>query len=131
MIVQGPLTLNWRNRKSGIFPRIENADLNAANPPTKERVDLWVDQKISVKNKPDWIFIKVHTHGAVEKNADILLGEPMTQMYAYLESQYNDGINFILHYVSAREMYNVIKAAEAKEEGSPHHYRNYIIEKNF
>ncbi len=128
MIIQGPLTLNWRNRKYGIFPRIENADVGSGNLPTANRVDLWVKQRIAVRGKPDWIFIKVHTHGAPEHNANVLLGEAMDQMYSYIEKKYNDGQNFILHYVSAREMYNVIKAAEAGESGAPDQYRNYIIE---
>ena len=130
MVIEGPLTLNWRNRKNGVWPRIENADISSGCWPTPERVDLWIDQKIGVKNKPDWIFVKVHTHGAPEANAKVLLGEPMDQMYSYLEKKYNDGQQFILHYTSAREMYNIIKAAEAGETGHPHQYRNYIISLN-
>ncbi len=130
LLVQGPLTLNWRQRKNGIFPRIENAEISAANPPTEIRVDLWIRQRISVEDKPDWIFLKVHTHGAPEKNADSLLGEPMDRMFTYLETQYNDGANYVLHYVSAREMYNIIKAAEAGEKGLPGQYRDFIIERN-
>jgi len=127
LMVQGPLTLNWQHRKKGIFPRIENGEISGVNPPREERVDLWVKQRISVKKKPEWIFVKVYTHGAPEKNADILLGEPMDQMYAYFEKKYNDGMDFALHYVSAREMYNIIKAAEAGEAGNPNQYRDYII----
>lgn len=124
MIIQGPLALNWRTKK------IENGDISKNNPPTKERVDLWANQRISVKGRPDWVFIKVHTHGAPEQNADVILGKPMDEMYSYLSSKYNDGTHFLLHYVSAREMYNIIKAAEAGEKGSPGQYRDYIIEKN-
>ncbi len=130
LLVQGPLTLNWRQRKNGIFPRIENGEISPANPPTPTRVDLWIEQRISVEDKPDWIFVKVHTHGAPEKNANTLLGEPMDRMFTYLETQYNDGTNYVLHYVSAREMYNIIKAAEAGEAGAPGQYRNFIIERN-
>ncbi|MCA9408117.1 MAG: hypothetical protein H6755_00965 [Candidatus Omnitrophica bacterium] len=130
LMVQGPLTFNWTKRKKGIFPRIENGDITGANPPTKDRVDLWIKQYISVKGKPDWIFVKVYTHGAPEKNAHTLLGNPMDEMFSYLEEKYNDGMNFALHYVSAREMFNIIKAAEAGEQGLPGEYRDYILEKN-
>jgi len=130
MLIQGPLTLNWKNRKNGILPRIENGEISAVNPPTKHRVDLWISQNISIKNKPDWVFVKVHTHGAPEHNADILLAEPMHNMYNYLETNYNDEQRYILHYVSAREMYNIIKAAEAGETGNPDQYRNYMIVRN-
>jgi len=127
IIIQGPLTLNWRKRKAGIFPRIENAEVTGVNPPTPNRVDLWVDQNICVSGKPDWIFVKVHTHGAQENNMKALLGESMDQAFLYLESHYNDGKNYLLHYVTAREMYNIIKAAEAGESGSPNDFRNYSI----
>jgi hypothetical protein len=130
LMIQGPLTLNWKNRKKGIFPAIENGDITGANPPQKDRIDLWVKQNISVIGREDWTFVKVHTHGAPEKNAEMLLGKPMDEMYSYLEDKYNDGENFILHYVTAREMYNIVKAAEAGEKGSPADYRDYIIEKN-
>ncbi|MCA9398827.1 MAG: hypothetical protein KC618_03690, partial [Candidatus Omnitrophica bacterium] len=129
LIVQGPLTLNWKNRSRGVFPRIENGDLSGANPPTPERVDLWVRQHIHVKGKEDWVFIKVHTHGAPEKNAFTLLGDPMDTMFSYFEENYNDGTNYCLHYVCAREMYNIIKAAEAGERGNPGEYRDYMIQR--
>jgi hypothetical protein len=130
LMVQGPLTLNWKNRTRGIFPRIENSDLTGRNPPSPGRADLWVKQHISVRGRPDWIFIKTHTHGAREDNASALLGAPMESLFKYLEARYNDGVNFKLHYASAREMYNMIKAAEAGEDGQPGDFRDYIFIKN-
>ena len=81
------------------------------------------------KNKPDWIFIKVHTHGTQEVDMETLLGNPCDEMYTYLESEYNDGDKHVLHYVTAREAYNIVKAAEAGEEGNPNKYRDYILDK--
>ena len=121
MIIQGPLALNWKKR------RIENGEVTHLNPPTNDRAELWVKQYIHVKGKDDWSFVKVHTHGAQEKNLDCLLGRPMHDMYDYLETKYNDGKNFKLHYVTAREMYNIVKAAEAGEKGEPGEYRDYEI----
>jgi hypothetical protein len=51
----------------------------------------------------------------------------MDQFYTDIEAKYNDGINWKLHYVSAREMYNIIKAAEAGMTGDPGNYRDFII----
>ncbi len=127
MIIQGPLRLNWRNRKFGLFPRIENSDIRRSSPPTKDRVNLWIKSAIQVKDQPNWIFIKIHTHGTQEGDMDTLLGEPLDEMFSYLESQYNDGEKYILHYVSAREMYNIAKAAEAGRSGSPNDFRDYVI----
>lgn len=127
LIVQGPLALNWRDRKWGILPRIENGDIRATNPPTPQRVDLWVRQHIHVLGRPDWAFVKVHTHGAQERDMETLLGTPMDRMFDYLESAYNDGTDYVLHYVSAREMYNIIRAAEDGRLGSPNAYRDYHL----
>ena len=46
-----------------------------------------------------------------------------------LSKEYNDGENYILHYVSAREMYNIAKAAEAGKNGNPNEYRDFILAK--
>jgi len=129
MLIQGPLCLNWKRRKYGLVPRIENGDVTGHNHPTKDRVDLWINRGIGVKGREDWIFVKVHTHGAVEKNADALLGRPVADMLTYLEGHYNDGREYILHYVTAREMYNIAKAAEAGLSGDPNEYRDYLIVK--
>lgn len=129
LIIQGPLTLNWRNRKYGILPRIENSDIRESSPPSSGRVDLWRNSAIHVQGKPNWVFIKIHTHGTQEGDMDTLLGPPVDDMFSYLESHYNDGKKYILHYVCAREMYNIIKAAEAGEEGTPNEYRDYLVPK--
>ncbi len=128
MIIQGPLMLNWRKRKWGILPRIENGDIRSVNPPTPDRVDLWVEAGIHVRGRPEWLFIKVYTHGTQERDMDCLLGEPIDRMFDYLEQRYNDGKEYLLHYVTAREMYNIIKAAEAGKSGNPGDYRDFILE---
>ena len=129
MILPGPLSLNWARRKFGLLPKIENSDIRRGMEPTNDRVDTWVKTAIHVKNKPDWIFIKIHTHGTQEMDMDTLLGNPCEEMYTYLESKYNDGEKYILHYVTAREAYNIVKAAEAGEEGNPNQYRDYVLDK--
>ncbi|HBS27184.1 MAG TPA: hypothetical protein DD827_08690 [Gammaproteobacteria bacterium] len=127
MIIQGPLALNWKQRKWGVLPKIESCDIRKIYPPTRDRVDLWVDTGVHVQGKPDWVFVKVHTHGAQDDDMDTLLGNPMDEMFNYLETKYNDGENYNLHYVSSREMYNMTKAAEAGEQGLPGDYRDYIL----
>lgn len=129
MLITGPLGLNWKERKKSIFPQIENSDIRGTMPPTEDRVDLWVDTAISIEGKPDWLFIKIHTHGTQEQDMDTLLGQPFIDMCQYLEDKYNDGENYILHYVSAREMYNIVKAAESGETGNPHTYRDFVVGK--
>ncbi|HHL39341.1 MAG TPA: hypothetical protein ENJ37_02435 [Deltaproteobacteria bacterium] len=130
MIVQGPLTLDWRRRKWGLAPRIENGDLSFDNPPAPRRARLWVECNIHVRGRPRWIFVKVHTHGCQEDNMEMLLdGGGLASLYRCMEDGYNDGERFRLHYVSAWEMYNIIKAAEAGEDGDPSSLRTYLTER--
>jgi len=74
LLIQGPLALNWSNRKWGFLPRIENAEITSENPPTAERVSLWGRVGIHVKGHPQAIFIKTHTHGLQEKNLAAFFG---------------------------------------------------------
>ena len=127
MIVQGPLGLNWRERKFGVLPRIENADVRRGCPPTPERVDAWVNTGIHVEGRPEWVFVKVHTHGTQERDMDTLLGDAAQRMHEHLERAYNDGERYVLHYVTARETYNIIKAAEAGHGGDPHAFRDFLL----
>lgn len=130
MIIQGPLTLNWRRRKYGVLPRIENAEITLANPPTPDRVDLWISQLIRVLGRPEWTFVKVHAHGAQDDNLQDVYFRNLDTMFGYLEDKYNDGVKYKLHYVTAREMYNIVKAAEAGERGDPGSCREYEIVSN-
>ena len=57
---------------------------------------------------------------------DILLGESIHDMYKHLSVKYNDDENYSLHYVSAREMFNIVKAASDGKKGNPNEYRDYF-----
>lgn len=127
MIIQGPLGLNWKERRAGIMPRIENADVRRSCPPTPARVDAWVRAGIHVAGRPEWIFVKVHTHGTQEPDMDTLLGNAADAMFTHLEKAYNDGKRYILHYVTSREVYNIVKAAEAGRTGDPNDYRDFLL----
>ena len=82
---------------------------------------------IHVEGRPEWVFVKIHTHGAPEKDAEVVLGPAVDAMFTHLEQRYNDGERFVLHYVNAREMFNIIKAAEAGREGDPNQYRDFVL----
>ena len=73
--------------------------------------------------------IKVHTHGTQEEDMNCLLGKPIEDMYSYFESRYNDGEKYVLHYMNAREMTNVIYAAVDGKTGNPNDYRDYRLKK--
>lgn len=127
MLVAGPLAPDWRRRRGGVLPRLENGALTAVNPPVASRVDLWVSQWIAVAGRPDWVFVKVHTHGARPQNARMLFGTHMQRMHEHLRRNYGDGASWQLHYVAARELYNIVRAAEDGCAGNPGAYRDYEI----
>lgn len=118
MLIQGPLLFNWQSRKYGLLPRVENANLQHNQPPTEQRLDLWLQARIQVPSRPDWFFVKLHTHGAPEWNAKTLLGPPMVAFHEALARRSIENPNFHYHYVTAREMYNLVKAAEASWQGA-------------
>lgn len=125
LLVQGPLGLNWKGRKLGFLPGIENADLTAANPPTLERLRIWMDLRIHVEGRPEWIFTKLHTHGAIPPNSTTLLGEPMQKFHRDLTQYAAETPGFQFHYVSARELVNILHAAEEGHSGNPGQFRDY------
>jgi hypothetical protein len=127
MMVQGPLMLSWRRDGWRFWPRIDTAAIDYRTPVSLERFERWVDARIAVHGQPEWIFVKAHTHGAPERNADVLLGEPMRAFHEAILERFNDGRRYRLHYVTAREMANIAWAAIAGETGNPHRYRDYLV----
>lgn len=118
LLIQGPLVLDWSKRKWGAFPRLENGCLQGSQPPAIERLDRWLRARIQVPGRPDWFFVKLHAHGAEEASHETLLGEPMRLFHEGLARRARENPRFHYHYVTAREMYNLVKAAEAGWKGS-------------
>jgi hypothetical protein len=118
LLIQGPLLLDWGRRKWGLVPMLENACIQSSQPATVARVPLWLRARIQVPGRPDWFFVKLHTHGTEERNLEVLLGEPMVQLHRDLAEMARVKRRFHYHYVTAREMYNLVKAAEAGWQGS-------------
>jgi hypothetical protein len=107
LLIQGITAMRWSKRKFGLLPSLENSDLTQANPPTVDRWKLWLKHAPRVQGKPEWAFIKLHSHGATPWNSDMLLGQPMRHFRQFLERQPQK-----IHWVTAREMVNLIHAAE-------------------
>lgn len=124
LMIEGPLAL--ARRPGGLGVRIENAAITADDPASAARVATWVDQNIHVEGRPEWVFVKVHTHGAPEAQGASLLGEGGMALHQAL-ARYNDGQRWSLHYVTAREMYNVALAAMEGKAGNPADYFDYRL----
>ncbi len=118
LLIQGPLVLDWGRRKWGLLPRLENACLQPSQPPAWRRVALWLRAGVRVPARPDWYFVKLHCHGAEEEGQEVLLGEAMVRFHQELVEHARRDRRFHFHYVTAREMYNLARAAEAGWTGS-------------
>ena len=125
LMIQGPIALARRPGRMAM--RIDSSALDAGDPPTPARVDTWVAQDIHVAGRPEWTFVKVHTHGAPENNAAALLGPAGRALHRHLADRYNDGRRWILHYVTAREMYNIAVAAMEGATGDPSAHRDHAV----
>ena len=124
LMIQGPLH-PILHQNGFLRVRACGDQVELGMPATKRRVNFWIRSWIHVQGKRDWVFVKVHTHGA--SDADLVLGSNMDETFSHLEQTYNDGSNYVLHYVTARELYNLAKAAEAGETGDPQQYRDYKV----
>ncbi len=121
MLVTGPLALNWHRRRRGVFPAVENGDLTGINPPSPDRVDRWIDARVSVSGFPRWIFVKAYTHGAQERNSARLLGEgsgSLGTLFGDLMARYNDGTRYVLHFSTPWEIFRAVRVLEAGDQAA-------------
>jgi hypothetical protein len=126
LLVTGPVHPYFLSGRRLGLRMIGDAVTNDAVGIDSRRIDQWVRTAIHVAGRRNWVFIKTHTHGAT--GAPVVLGPPLDAAFTYLESKYNDGDRYILHYVTTREMYNIIRAAIAGESGeNPNLYRDYVV----
>lgn len=125
LMVEGPLAVARGRGKLRL--RLENGALTAQDPATQARVDSWVAQNIHVRGRSSWTFVKVHTHGAPERQAASLLGEGGRALHRALQ-RYSDGRQWRLHYVTAREMFNIAIASMNGHGGNPSEYRDYELQ---
>ena len=126
LMVTGPLALARVPRPGHFSFGIEAGHLTAVEPANQARVRAWVAQGIHVRGRPEWVFCKVHTHGSPEPQANMLLGDGGRVLHREL-ARYNDGERWILHYVTAREMFNIAIAAMDGQRGNPHQFRDYVL----
>lgn len=118
LCIQGPLCFNFKYRKWGIIPRIENGCLAYDTPITDERIHLWLEQRVHVQGRPDVVFVKLYCHGTQEKNMDYFFKQgALDRLYSLLEDHFRTNNNR-LYYVSVRQMYNAVKGLEATPESS-------------
>jgi hypothetical protein len=118
MIFQGPVSIDWR---AGC---LDDGALENTSPPHPRRLANWLSANVHVPGRPEWVFIKLHTHAM--QNRASFLSERNDAVFTAMETWWNRP-PFRLHYVTAREAYNIVKAAEAGMSGNPNDYRDFEI----
>ncbi|REJ93392.1 MAG: hypothetical protein DWQ34_10790 [Planctomycetota bacterium] len=113
LMIQGPLLLDWEQRKFGVVPRIENGDIHEGRPATWRRLEQWMRANVHVGGRPEWLFVKLHTHGCKDGNIDTWLGPETQRFHEELARCAARIPGFRYHYVTAWEMARLVHAAEA------------------
>ncbi|MCB2187404.1 MAG: hypothetical protein KQJ78_13355 [Deltaproteobacteria bacterium] len=116
LLVQGVLALDWSRAKFGVLPRVENSDLAGHFPPSPGRARLWLAHAPRVAGAEEVLFVKLHCHGAPEKNHPAVLGPAWRETLEFLCSRYNDGRKWKLAFVTCWEMVQAIHALERGED---------------
>jgi len=120
MIFQGPMGFSrW-------FPSLylEYGAFEIDPLPTPSRLPGLIRHSTYVEGKPEWRFLKVYTHG--QQSSEAWFGGAMDETLTALEKGV-EGFNYKLHYLTAREAYNLVKAAEAGLTGDPRQYYDWLI----
>ena len=120
MMIQGPLSISptklWR---------IEYGALEEYARPSIDRINEWIDANIHVSGRPEWVFVKLYSHGIQSPS---IMKEHFGNLLADIAAV-SKRRGFKYHYMSARELFNVVKAAEAGKTGNPESYRDFIVPK--
>src|SRR6185437_7185020 len=107
LMIQGPLMLDFsRPAKGARYPHIENGALTWKYPANMKRFQLWRRAGITVKGRPDWIFIKLHCHGMDPRDSDAMYGAPLREFLRELLEDSQKSGQYSVHFTTAREMTN-------------------------
>jgi hypothetical protein len=120
MMCQGPVAIDWE------LPYVETGVIESFALPKPFRLNRWINASVHVQGRPEWKFIKLHTHGNQSRKA--WFSGQFELMFSEMENRWTEP-PYRLHYVTAREMYNIVKAAEAGHQGNPNDFRDFNVPK--
>jgi hypothetical protein len=128
MVFEGPLVFAPSTRIRRLFLDLDNGDIHAAMPASGDRIDRWLRANVHVPGHEDWVFIRLFGHGASSPgDVEAVTGPGYDEMLSRFERDYNDGQRYQLHYVTAREAYNLVMAAVDGHSGDPRPYFDYRV----
>jgi hypothetical protein len=124
LIVQGPLVTDLAGSLRSVKPVVENGAITGFAPMSLRRLAFWKKAQVHVAGRPDWLFIKLHCHSMDPTQREAVIGSAFR---SFLEQLVNGaaGRKETLHFVTAREMVNILLAACDGRDGNPGEYRDY------
>ena len=129
LIFTGPLVFNWTRRIKGFpVPRIDDGALAANQPMNPARFRRWVNANVTVKNRPDWVFVKLYCHGFFDYDRSACIGEDARRFFSEIVANGEKSGAYTVHFATAREAFNMVSAATDGAAGNPNDYRNYRLQ---
>jgi hypothetical protein len=103
LMITGPLGMRFGER---LLPRVETGEIAGYDLPTPARVRRWFDLSPAIGGD---LFLKLHTHGASERNLEPLLNGGLGELFRSLsEEAERSGIE--IHWATAWQMYQAADA---------------------
>lgn len=129
LIFTGPLVFNWTRRIKGLpVPRLEDGGLTDNQPSDLRRFRRWQSANITVKNRPEWIFVKLYCHGFFDYDQSACIGEKAQRFFSEIVEAGERTGEYTVHFASAREAFNIALAAIDGKTGTPGEFRNYRLQ---
>ena len=109
------------------MPRLDDGALAQNYPLNLARFNRWRSARISVAGRPDWIFVKLYSHGFFDWDQDAMIGGHMRRFMTEVLELSEKTQEFSVYFASAREAFNMVMAAVDGHSGSPGQYRDYKL----
>lgn len=128
LIFTGPLIFNWTRRIKGLpVPRLDDGALVYNQTMDLARLNRWLSANITVKNRPEWIFVKLYCHGFFDHDQRMSIGEDAVNFFNKVIENGEKTGDYKVYFASAREAFNMVLAAIDGKTGSPGGFRNYRL----
>jgi hypothetical protein len=129
LIFTGPLVFNWTRRIKGLpVPRLEDGGLTDNQPTDLARFRRWKSANITVRNRPEWVFVKLYCHGFFDYDQSACIGEKARRFFSEIIENGEKTGDYQVHFASAREAFNLVSAAIDGKQGTPNEFRNYRLQ---
>jgi hypothetical protein len=102
-MITGPLGIRFGERA---LPRVESGELAGYDLPTPSRVRRWFDLAPTIG---DDLFLKLYTHGAVERNLEPLLGGALGNLFQWIAAE-AERRTIEVHWATAWQMYQAVNS---------------------